>query len=48
MQGLRKNIFIQIVDESADLSQSTADTANVSGSTSLLGIEASNDSSEVE
>lgn len=47
MQGLRKNIFIQISDENPDLSQPATDITIVSASASVLGIEASNASSDV-
>ena len=47
VQGLRKNIFIQISDENPDLSQPAADVTVVSASAFVLGIEASNASFQV-
>ena len=39
--GLRKNIFLRVLDENPDFSGSAADGVNGSASAALLGLEAS-------
>lgn len=48
VQGLRRNIFIEMSDENPDLNQPAAEIANISASSPFLSLEASNGSFGVD